>query len=95
MGTDTNGKQEVEPALLARPRLFTDEVAQSVTIGEAQGLITPEAITPIGKVIAGLSPARQSDDDIALFNGTSLGLQDIAVAGVASDELGLAETVEV
>ncbi len=36
MGTDTKGKQEVEPALLARATVFADEVAQSVTIGEAQ-----------------------------------------------------------
>ena len=36
MGTDTKGKQEVEPALLARAAVFTDEIAQSVSIGEAQ-----------------------------------------------------------
>jgi alanine dehydrogenase len=29
MGTDTKGKQEVEPALVARARVFTDEIAQS------------------------------------------------------------------
>ena len=60
MGTDTNGKQEVEPALLARATVFTDEVAQSVSIGEAQhaiaaGLITAADITPIGAVINGLA----------------------------------------
>ena len=32
MGTDTKGKQEVEAALLARATVFTDEVAQSVTM---------------------------------------------------------------
>lgn len=103
MGTDTKGKQEVEPALLARAGLFTDEVAQSVTIGEAQhavaaGLIRPEAITPIGAVIAGLAPGRQTDEEITLFDGTGVGLQDLAVARVAvkrATELGLAQTVEV
>ncbi|MGL4280663.1 MAG: ornithine cyclodeaminase family protein, partial [Albidovulum sp.] len=103
MGTDTKGKQEVEPALFARARLFTDEVAQSVSIGEAQhavaaGLITPESITPIGAVIAGLAPGRQSDEEITLFDGTGIGLQDLAVADVAvrrAVELGLAETVAV
>ncbi|HQU68090.1 MAG TPA: ornithine cyclodeaminase family protein [Albidovulum sp.] len=88
MGTDTKGKQEVEPALLARARLFTDEVAQSVTIGEAQhavaeGIIKPEGITPIGAVIAGLAAGRQSDDEVTLFDGTGIGLQDLAVADVA------------
>ena len=38
MGTDTKGKQEVEAALVARASLFTDEVAQSVSIGEWPGL---------------------------------------------------------
>ncbi|MGB3147207.1 MAG: iminosuccinate reductase BhcD [Paracoccaceae bacterium] len=88
MGTDTIGKQEVEPALLARAKVFTDEVAQSVTIGEAQhavatGLIKPEDITPIGAVIAGLAEGRQSDDQITLFDGTGVGLQDLAVASAA------------
>lgn len=88
MGTDTKGKQEVEPKLLARARVFTDEVAQSVSIGEAQhavaaGLITEADITPLGAVIAGLAPGRQSDAEITLFDGTGVGLQDLAVAGAA------------
>ena len=85
MGTDTKGKQEVEPALLARATVFTDEVAQSVTIGEAQhavaaGLIAESAITPIGAVINGDHPGRTSSDEITLFDGTGVGLQDLAVA---------------
>lgn len=88
MGTDTIGKQEVEPALLARARLFTDEVAQSISIGEAQhafgaGLIAASDITPIGAVIAGLAPGRSADDEITLFDGTGVGLQDLAVAAEA------------
>ncbi len=85
MGTDTKGKQEVEPALLARATVFTDEVAQSVSIGEAQhaiaaGLIAESAITPIGAVINGDHPGRASADEITLFDGTGVGLQDLAVA---------------
>ncbi len=103
MGTDTVGKQEVEPALLARAAVFTDEVAQSISIGEAQhavaaGLIAADAITPLGAVIAGLHPGRVSDDQITLFDGTGVGLQDIAVAGVAvarARERGLGVTVAV
>ena len=103
MGTDTKGKQEVEPALLARARLFTDEVAQSVSIGEAQhavagGLVRAEDITPIGAVIAGLAEGRQSDDQITLFDGTGVGLQDLAVASAAvriAVEQGKAVSVEV
>ncbi|MCE8531745.1 ornithine cyclodeaminase family protein, partial [Ruegeria pomeroyi] len=35
MGTDTKGKQEVDPQLLVSADVFTDEVAQSISIGEA------------------------------------------------------------
>jgi ornithine cyclodeaminase len=89
MGTDTVGKQEVDPALVARATVFTDEVAQSITLGEAQhavqaGLITASDITPIGKVINGDHAGRQSEDEITLFDGTGVGLQDLAVAQVAA-----------
>jgi alanine dehydrogenase len=43
MGTDTKGKQEVEAALLGRATVFTDEVAQSVSIGEAQHAVAAGA----------------------------------------------------
>jgi len=89
MGTDTAGKQEVDPALVAGATLFTDEVSQSVTIGETQHavsarLIDEAAITPIGAVINGDHPGRTSDDEITLFDGTGVGLQDLAVASVAA-----------
>jgi len=99
MGTDTKGKQEVEPALLARASVFTDEVAQSVSIGEAQhavaaGLIDAGAITPLGAVVAGLHTGRTGEDQITLFDGTGVGLQDLAVAARAVD-LAIAQGVAV
>lgn len=89
MGTDTKGKQELDPAILRDATVFTDEVAQSVTIGEAQhavglGWLAPEAITPIGQVIIGAHPGRRSADEITLFDGTGVGLQDLAVASAAA-----------
>ncbi|MET4693821.1 iminosuccinate reductase BhcD [Endozoicomonas lisbonensis] len=95
MGTDTVGKQEVDPRLFARARVFTDEVVQSVTLGEAQhaiasGLIRETDIVPIGDVINNAKPGRTSDEDITLFDGTGVGLQDLAVASVAA-ELAVSE----
>jgi ornithine cyclodeaminase len=89
MGTDTKGKQEVDPALVAAATVFTDEIAQSTTIGEAQhaisqGLISEADITSIGDVINGTHPGRSSDAEITLFDGTGVGLQDLAVASVAA-----------
>ena len=102
MGTDTRGKQEVEPALLARATVFTDEITQSVSIGEAQhaiaeGLIVDKQIVEIGAVINGDHPGRRSDDEITLFDGTGVGLQDLAVASRAVSlavERGLALSVD-
>ncbi len=99
MGTDTKGKQEVDGALLSHATVFTDEVAQSITIGEAQhaiadGSLTKDRITPIGAVINGDHPGRSSEDEITVFDGTGVGLQDLAVASVAARlacEKGLAE----
>jgi alanine dehydrogenase len=89
MGTDTKGKQEVDAALLARAAVFTDEVAQSIAIGEAQhavaaGLIAAEAVIPLGRVIIGAHPGRTSAEEITLFDGTGVGLQDLAAASVAA-----------
>ena len=88
MGTDTKGKQEVAPKLVAAASVFTDEVAQSVTIGEAQhavgaGMLEASAILPLGDVLIGVHPGRKSGDEITLFDGTGVGLQDLAVAAVA------------
>jgi alanine dehydrogenase len=89
MGTDTKGKQEIDAALVAAATVFTDEIAQSISIGECQhaiaaGLIAEADITPIGDVINGAHPGRTSPDEITLFDGTGVGLQDLAVASVAA-----------
>ncbi|WP_283643436.1 iminosuccinate reductase BhcD [Marinovum algicola] len=90
MGTDTKGKQEIETALLGKATVFTDEVAQSISIGEAQHaiesqILRAEDITQVGAVINGTHPGRTSDDEITLFDGTGVGLQDLAVAAAVVD----------
>ena len=98
MGTDTKEKQEIDPEIMARARVFTDEIAQSISIGEAQhafvlNILKPDDITPIGDVINGQNQGRIGDDDVTLFDGTGVGLQDLAVASAAvkvADARGLA-----
>ena len=101
MGTDTKGKQEVEADLVAAATVFTDEIAQAITIGESQhaiaeGLIGDAALTQIGEVINGTHKGRSSAEEITLFDGTGVGLQDLAVAAAAvrlAQERGVAITV--
>ena len=102
MGTDTRGKQELDPALVASAAIFTDEAAQAASIGEcqhaiAEGRLRAEAIVQIGAVIAGLHPGRADAEQITLFDGTGVALQDLAVASAAARlaaERGMAVSLE-
>jgi ornithine cyclodeaminase/alanine dehydrogenase-like protein (mu-crystallin family) len=90
MGTDTRGKQEVEAELVALSSVFSDEVAQAISIGEcqhaiSQGLIAEDDVVEIGAVISGAVRGRYNDDEITLFDGTGVGLQDLAVASAVVD----------
>lgn len=102
MGTDTRGKQEVESTLVASATVFADEVEQSATIGEcqhaiAEGRLDRARITPVGTVLVGQHAGRSSQDEITLFDGTGVALQDLAVASAAARiavERGIAIEVE-
>jgi alanine dehydrogenase len=88
MGTDTVGKQEIDPQIFANARVFTDDVVQSMTLGEAQhafgqGIISQENIITIGAVINGSQMGRSSQDEITVFDGTGVGLQDLAAASAS------------
>jgi ornithine cyclodeaminase len=102
MGADTVGKQELDPALVAGAALFVDEAAQAITIGECQhaysaGLITLQSLRgSLGAVIAGLCDGRRSAEEITLFDGTGVALQDLVVADLAvrlAGERGLGSRV--
>jgi ornithine cyclodeaminase/alanine dehydrogenase-like protein (mu-crystallin family) len=103
MGADTRGKQELDPELVAAASVFVDEAGQAISIGECQhayaaGLLSEEAIKgSIGAVIAGMCAGRQSDDEITLFDGTGVSLQDLVVAHLAlrlAKERGVGTEVE-
>lgn len=90
MGTDTKGKMELEATLMAKATVFTDEVAQSISIGEAQhaiseGLMQEADVFQLGAVINGAHLGRTSDTEITIFDGTGVGLQDLAVASSIVD----------
>jgi ornithine cyclodeaminase len=87
MGTDTKGKQELPMDLFSQASIFTDDIAQSTTIGECQhailgGIVQSDSIKFLGDVIAGSFLGRQSDMDITIYDGTGTGLQDLWVANV-------------
>lgn len=103
MGADTRGKQELDPALVARCALFYDELAQAISIGECQhayaaGLITEKSFRgSLGGVVARLGQGRSNAGEVTLFDGTGVALQDLVVARLAvaqAEERGVGAVVD-
>ena len=88
MGTDTKGKQELDPSLTSRALRFTDEIVQSRTIGEFQHLSSDVVITTIGAVILGTASGRTDEEQVTVFDGTGVGLQDLACAQAVTEAIG-------
>jgi alanine dehydrogenase len=86
-GADTRGKQELDPAIVARALLVVDSLPQARELGESQhafrnGLIAG-AHAELGEILAGKKPGRTAPDQITVFDATGIALQDLAVASVA------------
>lgn len=101
IGADMSGKEEVEPTLCAKARVFGDDAAQCFAVGECEiphalgmlGALTAE----IGKVITGAASGRTGAEDITLFDSTGIALQDIACSCAlltAAEKVGLGTAVE-
>ena len=88
MGTDTVGKQELDPSIMAWATLFGDEASEAVHLGECQhayksGLISEDDITTLGHVIGGTDAGRSNDDEVTVFDSTGMALQDFAACDLA------------
>lgn len=89
MGSDQAGKNEIDPAALAKADLYVcDRVSQCEVLGELRsaiaagtwrGTVPPE----LGEIVAGLRPGRISDDQITICDLTGTGAQDTAIANYA------------
>jgi len=90
MGADGDGKQELDPQLVATSTLFADVVQQSITVGEYEaafnaGLIDTHRITPLGAVLTG-TPGRTSNKQVTIFDSSGMALQDLAICSLALDK---------
>ena len=79
VGADTRGKRELPEGLLGRARLFVDDHAQSISIGEAQWAPQTASIA-LGDLLTGAQSFTRTADDITVFDMTGLALQDLTVA---------------
>ncbi|WP_299362737.1 cyclodeaminase [uncultured Paracoccus sp.] len=86
MGSDQDGKSEVEPAALARADAYVcDRASQCAERGElraalAAGLWNSGTPPELGDVILGRASGRRSPDDITICDLTGTGVQDTAIA---------------
>jgi alanine dehydrogenase len=85
VGADSQGKQELEPALTASATLIVDVLAQCAEIGELQhvlaaGLLTRGQVPELADVVIGRHPGRTRADEITIFDSSGTALQDVAAA---------------
>jgi alanine dehydrogenase len=89
VGADNPEKCEITPHLMARTLIVPDLTDQAAAMGDlrqaiAAGLLTRQDVHgELGEVISGRASARQTDDQIFLFDSTGTALQDVVVASLA------------
>jgi len=100
MGSDQEGKAELEPeALVAADLYVADRLSQTERLGElraaeASGMARDiRRIEELGDILAGKAPGRQRPDDITIADLTGTGAQDTAIATHVFATLGGAGTV--
>ena len=89
VGSDSPGKQELEPHCLAGGALVAvDRYSQCAAFGELRhaldaGVVSRDEVRELGAIVAGRSPGRSSDQQITIADLTGVGFQDTAIASAA------------
>jgi ornithine cyclodeaminase len=89
MGSDQEGKNEIEPTALARADLYvSDRVSQCEKLGELAAAIRAgvwNGNTPpeLGDIVSGARTGRTGDNQITICDLTGTGAQDTAIATFA------------
>jgi len=89
VGADAPGKQELDPALVARAdRIIVDSVAQCSQYGEVahaleSGQLHANQLIELGALLAGRTKGREHDGQITLADLTGVAVQDAQVASCA------------
>jgi ornithine cyclodeaminase/alanine dehydrogenase-like protein (mu-crystallin family) len=86
VGADSQGKQELDPSLVASATLVVDVLDQCAEIGELQhalasGLMTRGDVhAELADVVVGRRAGRTRPDEITVFDSSGTALQDVAAA---------------
>ena len=88
VGADAAGKEELEPEILKRAKIFVDCWEQARHSGEinvplTKGIIAKENVfAELGEVVAGKKSGREEEKEITIFDSTGLALQDLYTANL-------------
>lgn len=89
IGADNPEKNEIEPALMAKARVVTDLTEQCSHMGDLHHAIDAGAMqatdvhAELGELVAGRKPGRAEAHEITLFDGSGVGIQDVAASARA------------
>ncbi|MCI0412126.1 ornithine cyclodeaminase family protein [bacterium] len=88
VGADSHNKQEIQPELLASSKVVTDILDQCARIGDLHHAIQAQLMThtdvyaQLHEIINGNKQARNSEEEIVIFDSTGTAIQDVASAAV-------------
>ncbi|CAH2214538.1 ornithine cyclodeaminase family protein [Tepidibacter aestuarii] len=91
VGSDMNGKQEIDENILACARVYVDDMNQALDVGEIEigiknnTISKEDIICEIGDVIIGKKKGRLSEDDITVYDTTGIALQDLMTSKIVLD----------
>jgi ectoine utilization protein EutC len=89
MGSDSEHKNEIDPAVFARATYVADRITQTRVLGELHQAIkagaasADELFAELGAVVAGKASGRTAASDITFADLTGTGVQDTAIANLA------------
>jgi len=89
VGADNPEKHELAPALLAQSHVVPDILEQAAKMGDLHHALDTGAMSSdeihgeLADVICARVPARQTDDEVFIFDSTGTALQDVVAASVA------------
>jgi ornithine cyclodeaminase len=93
MGSDTLEKQEVDASILAAADLVVaDSIPQCLERGEIHqalkvGAIRRDDIVELGRIIAGDTPGRNSEEQVTIADLTGVAVQDIQISKAVYEAL--------
>jgi ornithine cyclodeaminase/alanine dehydrogenase-like protein (mu-crystallin family) len=86
IGADNPEKSEIDPALMAKAKVVTDLTEQCCHMGDLNHAIRAGAMqvtdvyAELGDLVSGKKLGRINSHDITLFDGSGVGIQDVAAS---------------